>query len=143
MPQKEVASSDAVGVVSFTLLIAIFVRTPPAVATTALGTAMKALPIIALIASIGTLVYGLYQYATATDEADKNEKKRKANLEALKKAEKEQTETIAKESSEFVGLIVQLKATNAGTKERETLIKQINSTYGTTLKNLSDEAYIS
>ena len=36
-------------------------------------------------------------------------------------------------------MIFQLKATNAGTKERETLIKQINSTYGTTLKNLSDE----
>ena len=113
--------------------------TGAAVATTALGTAMKALPIIALIASIGTLVYGIYQYSTASSEADKNEKKRKANLEALNKAEKEQTEAIAKESAEFVGLIYQLKATNTGTKERETLIKQINSTYGTTLKNLQDE----
>ena len=113
--------------------------TGAAVATTALGTAMKALPIIAIVAALGTLAYGLYQYATASGEAEQNEKKRKANLEALNKAEKEQTETIAKESAEFVGLILQLKATNAGTKERETLIKQINSTYGTTLKNLSDE----
>ena len=113
--------------------------TGAAVATTALGTAMKALPIIAIVAALGTLAYGLYQYATASGEAEQNEKKRKANLEALNKAEKEQTETIAKESAEFVGLIFQLKATNAGTKERETLIKQINSTYGTTLKNLSDE----
>ena len=113
--------------------------TGAAVATTALGTAMKALPIIAIVAALGTLAYGLYQYATASGEADKNEKKRKANLEALNKAEKEQTETIAKESAEFVGLIYQLKATNTGTKERQTLIKQINSTYGTTLKNLKDE----
>jgi len=113
--------------------------TSATVATTALGTAMKALPIIALVAGLATLAYGLYQYATASSEADKNEKKRKANLESLKKAEKEQTETIAKESAEYVGLIYQLKATNADSKERETLIKQINATYGTTLKNLSDE----
>jgi len=113
--------------------------TSATVATTALGTAMKALPIIALVAGLATLAYGLYQYATASSEADKNEKRRKANLEALKKAEKEQTETIAKESAEYVGLIYQLKATNADSKERETLIKQINATYGTTLKNLSDE----
>jgi hypothetical protein len=110
-----------------------------AVATTAWGTAMKALPIIAIAAAIGTLVYGIYQYVSASDEADKNEKKRKANLEALKKAQDEQTETIAKESAEYVGLIYQLKATNAGSEERKTLIKDINATYGTTLKNLSDE----
>jgi hypothetical protein len=110
-----------------------------AVATTAWGTAMKALPIIAIAAAIGTLVYGIYQYVSASGEADKNEKKRKANLEALKKAQDEQTETIAKESAEYVGLIYQLKATNAGSEERKTLIKDINATYGTTLKNLSDE----
>jgi hypothetical protein len=113
--------------------------TSATVATTALGTAMKALPIIALVAGLATLAYGLYSYATASSEADKNEKKRKANLDALKKAEKEQTETIAKESAEYVGLIYQLKATNVGSEERKTLIKDINATYGTTLKNLSDE----
>jgi hypothetical protein len=47
------------------------------VATTALGTAMKALPIIAIAAAIGTLVYGLYQYATASEEAAQEEEKRK------------------------------------------------------------------
>jgi len=113
--------------------------TSATVATTALGTAMKALPIIALVAGLATLVYGIYQYVSASDEADKNEKKRKANLEALKKAQDEQTETIAKESAEYVGLIYQLKATNAGSEERKTLIKDINATYGTTFKNLSDE----
>jgi hypothetical protein len=109
------------------------------VATTAWGTAMKALPIIAIVAALGTLVYGLYQYATASDDAAKQEEKRKKNLENLKKQEQEQTQTIAKESAGYILLINQLKATNAGSVEREKLIKQINSTYNTTLKNLSDE----
>jgi hypothetical protein len=113
--------------------------TSATVATTALGTAMKALPIIALVAGLATLVYGIYQYVSASDEADKTEKKRKANLEALKKAQDEQNKTIAKESAEYVSLIYQLKATNAGSEERKKLIKDINATYGTTLKNLSDE----
>jgi hypothetical protein len=109
------------------------------VATTAWGTAMKALPIIAIVAGLGTLVYGLYQYATASSDAAKQEEKRKKNLENLKKQQDEQNKTIAKESAGYVSLIYQLKATNAGSVEREKLIKQINSTYNTTLKNLSDE----
>jgi hypothetical protein len=110
-----------------------------AVATTAWGTAMKALPIIAIAAAIGTLVYGIYQYVSASDDANKEEKKRKKNLEDLKKAQDEQNKTIGKESAGYVLLINQLKATNSGSIEREKLIKQINTTYNTTLKNLSDE----
>lgn len=109
------------------------------VATTAWGTAMKALPIIAIVAALGTLVYGLYEYATASSDAAKQEEKRKKNLENLRKQEEQQNQTIAKESAGYVSLIYQLKATNAGSVEREKLIKQINSTYNTTLKNLSDE----
>ena len=56
--------------------------TGAAVATTALGTAMKALPIIAIVAALATLAYGLYQYATASGEAEKNEKRRVATLKA-------------------------------------------------------------
>lgn len=109
------------------------------VATTAWGTAMKALPIIAIVAALGTLVYGLYEYATASSDAAKQDEKRKKNLENLRKQEEQQNQTIAKESAGYVSLIYQLKATNAGSVEREKLIKQINSTYNTTLKNLSDE----
>jgi len=109
------------------------------VATTALGTAMKALPIIAIVAALATLAYGLYEYTTASSDAAKQEEKRKKNLQNLKKEQEEQTKSIAKESAGYVSLIYQLKATNAGSKERDTLIKQINSTYNTTLKNLSDE----
>jgi hypothetical protein len=110
-----------------------------AVATTALGVAMKALPIIAIVAGLATLTYGLYQYVTGSEEADKQEKKRKKNLEDLKKLQKETTDSVVKESSEFTSLVYQLKATNAGSERRKQLIKDINSEYGTTLQNLSDE----
>jgi|694.fasta_scaffold86308_4 hypothetical protein len=109
------------------------------VATTALGTAMKALPIIAIAAAIGTLVYGLYQYISASDKADKAQKQRQATLKAQREEEQKARETIAGESAEFVLLITRLKQTNKNSKERKDLIKQINGEYGTTLKNLSDE----
>ena len=109
------------------------------VATNGLGKAMKALPIIAIIAGIAALAYGIYSLVSGNEEAEKATKKR---AEAEKRAAEEtkaQTSAIAKESGEFVGLIYQLKATNVNSKERETLMKQINANYGTTLQNLSDE----
>ena len=110
-----------------------------AVSTGLFATALNALPLVAIVTALGLLVAGLISYASASSDAEKNEKKRAATLKAQREEEKKATETIAKESAEYVGLIYQLKATNAGSKERETLIKQINATYGTTLKNLSDE----
>ena len=109
------------------------------VATNALGLAMKALPIIAIVAGLATLTYGLYQYVTGSEEADKQEKKRIENLKRLKEEQKEQIDFISKESTQFVSLISQLKATNAGSERRKELIKDINTQYGTTLKNLTDE----
>ena len=100
---------------------------------------MKALPIIAIAAAIGTLVYGIYQYVSANKDASKEEEKRKKNLEEQKKLEDERTTYMAKESSQFLELIYRLKATNVNSVERSKLIKQINNQYGTTLKNLSDE----
>ena len=109
------------------------------VATTGLGIAMKALPIIAIAAAVGALVYGIYQYNKANDAAAKEEEVRKKNLEDLAKLQKEQVDFVGKEASEFVSLVYQLKNTNAGTKERSKLIKDINKEYGTVFKNLGDE----
>jgi hypothetical protein len=109
------------------------------VATKGLGNAMKALPIVAIIAGIAALAYGIYSLVSGNEEAEKATKKR---AEAEKRAAEEtkaHSEFISKESAQFVGLIYQLKATNENSKERTNLIKQINSQYGTTLKNLSDE----
>jgi len=109
------------------------------VATNGLGKAMKALPIIAIIAGIAALAYGIYSLVSGNEEAEKATKKRE---EAEKRANEETIrarETIAQESAEFVGLIIQLKKTNENSKERNGLIKQINAQYGTTLQNLSSE----
>ena len=116
------------------------------VATNGLSTAMKALPIIAIAAGIAALVYALVQYNKQNSETEKIEKKRaqeqKRFLEEKKRLNEETKkgrEFVAQESSAFVGLINQLRATNAGSKERKDLIKEINKDYGTTLKNLQDE----
>jgi hypothetical protein len=109
------------------------------VATTGLGRSMKALPIIAIVTALASLVYMVYDYVTSSDAASeatkqRAEAERKANEETKKAAE-----FVAKESTQFVGLVMQLKNTNEGSKERSKLINQINSQYGTTLKNLKDE----
>jgi hypothetical protein len=60
--------------------------------------------------------------------------------ERLAKIQKEQIEYVSKESKEMGVLLLRLKATNQGTKERSNLITEINNQYGTTLTNMSDEA---
>ena len=108
-------------------------------ATTGLGRSMKALPIIAIVAALASLVYMVYDYVTSSNAAaeatkQREEAERKANEETKKAAQ-----YVAQESTQFVGLVMQLKNTNEGSKERSKLINQINSQYGTTLKNLKDE----
>jgi hypothetical protein len=110
-----------------------------AVSTGFFATALNALPLIAIVTALGLLVAGLISYASASGDAEKNEKKRIASLKAQREEEEKARKTIAGESAEYVGLISQLKATNEGSKEREDLIKKINTTYGTTLKNIKDE----
>jgi hypothetical protein len=109
------------------------------VATKTLGIAMKALPIFAIIGAVTALVSAFVSYNQKNEEAAKVEKKRAEELKKTNELQKETTKFIAQESSQFVGLILQLKATNKSSKERSDLIKQINGEYGTTLKNLSDE----
>ncbi len=52
---------------------------------------------------------------------------------------KDITEQFGKEKQSAEALFTQLKNTNAGTRERSTLIEKLNSKYGTNLKNLQDE----
>ena len=71
----------------------------------------------------------------STKESEKYAKQQKIIGEQAKK----QSEEVAKESGAFATLISRLKATNQNSKEREELIKKINTQYGTTLKNIKDE----
>jgi len=109
------------------------------VATSGLGKAMKALPIVAIIAGIAALAYGIYSLVTSNTKAEEAIKKREQAEKLANEESKRAREFVAKESVEFVSLIYQLKQTNVNSKERVGLIKQINSEYGTTLKNISDE----
>jgi hypothetical protein len=76
-------------------------------------------------------VYGgkIVEYFTKDNE------QRKKNNELISESSK----FIAKESTEYIGLITSLKNTNQGSKERKDLIEKINSQYSTTLKNIDDE----
>jgi hypothetical protein len=109
------------------------------VATSGLGKAMKGLPLVAIIAGIIALVAAVASYVSSNEEAEKALEKRRAAEKRANEEAKKMRETVAAESSAFVTLIYQLKQTNANSKERQTLMNQINSQYGTTLKNISDE----
>jgi hypothetical protein len=109
----------------------------------AMSTASKAF----LVTGIGLLIAGLATaiaywddiskaIGLATNEQDTYAKQQKR----INEQSKESREAVAKESGAFATLISRLKETNSGSKERDTLIKKINKEYGTTLKNLSDEA---
>jgi hypothetical protein len=108
-------------------------------ATTAFGVALNALPLVAIITALGLLVAGLINYASGADEAKKIEEERKKKLEEEKQAIDGVVESTAKEGTELITLLARLKATNAGSKERNQLLQEINSNYGVGLQNLKDE----
>lgn len=109
------------------------------VATTGLGVAMNLLPLAAIATAIGLVVFGLYQMAQSGNEANEA-------LDETIKLRKEETKVyqplidkMKEEIGGFKTLITQLQQTNKGSAERSELIKQINSQYGTTIKNIQDE----
>jgi hypothetical protein len=114
--------------------------TEAAVAQEGLNASMAMNPIGALVLALTALTAGLIYYFSSADKATSATEKMAKQKKEAEEASKKQSQAVAKESTEFVGLVYQLKATNAGSKERADLIKKINSTYNTTLKNLSDEA---
>jgi len=108
-------------------------------ATSAWAVALNALPLVAIVTAIGLLVAGLIEYASGSDEAAKAEEERKKKLDEQKAAIDGVIDSTSKEGTGLVTLLSRLKATNAGSKERAQLIKEINDNYGVGLKNLQDE----
>jgi len=113
------------------------------IAQRALNAAMNANPILALVGLIATATAALFAFTGETEKSTKKEKEAaKASEERAKAIEDEKNafnDFVSKEASGYIQLADQLKRTNPGSKERLDLINQINSTYGTTLKNLSSE----
>ena len=114
------------------------------VAQRALNAAMNANPVMALVAVLAIGVTALLAFSKSNDDAAKAEEKSRKETEAKTKAIKEQEDAlndyVGKEAAGYLLLSEQLKETNPKSQERLDLITKINSTYGTTLKNLSDEA---
>jgi hypothetical protein len=110
------------------------------VAQEGLNTTMKANPVALIITGVLALVTALSILNSKTSESTKEEEKRRKAYLATIEAQKQSIKTISDESTKFVSLIYQLKQTNENSKQRKDLIKEINTEYGTTLKNISDEA---
>lgn len=92
------------------------------------------------VTGIGLLVTGVGILIANWDTWFGTSKKVEEQQKLIAEQAKEQRQNIAKESGEFATLISRLKNTNQGSKERADLIKKINGQYGTTLKNIKDEA---
>ena len=106
--------------------------------------ALKGIRTGLLLTGIGAFVVVLGTVVAYWDDIKKavggvtEEEKKLADFR--RKHEEERRDFVANESKGFASALSQLKATNAGSKERSRLISEINQKYGTTLKNLSDEA---
>ena len=110
------------------------------VATKGLTASMLLNPYVLVAAAVGALAIALYKLTQATDDEKRAEQARQEVAENNLNLSQQMNSTLAQETSQFRLLTSQLLQTNAGSKERQQLITQINSQYGTTLKNLSDEA---
>ena len=108
--------------------------------------AIKSNPLGLLLGLLATGIALLTDWGDATGEiADSTEQWTLSNeelidsQEAVKNFTAQTAESLAKEDTELKKLFATLKKTNAGSKERNDLIQEINSKYGATLKNISDE----
>ena len=110
-----------------------------ALATTAFNAALKANPVGLIIGGLTALVLLFSDYLFAADDAVEATNELSASQLAVAEVNAKANEQIAKESGELTSLFAALKKTNEGSEERNRLINEINSKYGTTLKNIKDE----
>lgn len=110
-----------------------------ALATTAFNAAIKANPVGLIIGALTAVLLLFSDYIFAADEAVVATEELSLSQKAVAEVGKIANEQIAKETAELNSLFGALKNTNAGSEERNRLIAEINSKYGTTLKNINDE----
>jgi hypothetical protein len=106
----------------------------------AFNTALLANPVMLVVAGVTALAIGLYALYSRQQKVNEAQQRNKEINAARLKAQKEQAEYVSKEGVEFLKLASQLKQTNKDSAERSKLITEINGKYGTTLKNMADEA---
>ena len=108
-------------------------------ATKAFNTALKSNPIGFIIGAITTLLALFSDYIFGVDDAAAETKKLSIEQQAMADFTDQMNQSVAQEQRELDQLFGALKKTNAGSAERSKLINEINSKYGITLKNISDE----
>jgi len=114
---------------------------------TALKTAIASNPFGILI-TVATEIYANWDkiqelftgVKVQTEEMKEAQRAYNAEIEGTAEYTAEMNQYVGEETGAFIGLIEQLKNTTYESAERQKLIDQINSQYGTTLKNIKDEA---
>ena len=112
----------------------------------ALKTAIASNP-LGILVTIATEIYANWDKVqeiftgvkTQTEEMKEAMKEYNAEIEGSAEYTAEMNKYVGEETGAFVGLIEQLKNTTYESAERQKLIDEINSKYGTTLKNIKDE----
>ena len=112
----------------------------------ALKTAIASNP-LGILVTIATEIYANWDKVqeiftgvkTQTEEMKEAMREYNAEIEGTAEYTAEMNKYVGEETGAFVGLIEQLRNTTYESAERQKLIDQINSTYGTTLKNIKDE----
>jgi hypothetical protein len=97
------------------------------------GLSLKSIPFVGIISGITTVVALMWDMGDATEEASEETSELDAAIDEI-------NGRMVTERAELKGLFRDLQNTTAGTKERGDAIDAINKEYGTTLKNIKDEA---
>lgn len=111
-------------------------------ATTTFAGALSAIGIGAIIAGIVLLATKTDALASIFGETSKEAKKLKEDQERLDKIQKDVVDTTSAEVSQYLILTQKLKEGNLTYNEKKAIVDKLNSQYGTTIKNLNDEAAI-
>jgi hypothetical protein len=120
--------------------VSVFKQIAGAVASPMMALNAFVIALTVLGPKIAEWIGGLFEAEGASEKLNKKLEE-SARLKRWDTEEtKRRTDFVGMESAAFVGQLQQLQRTNASSKERSKLISEINAKYGTTLKNLQDEA---
>ena len=103
------------------------------------NTAVAANPVGLILAVLSAAVLAYQAFAESAEEASESQKAQAEAVKELNEITGEYNKKIAVEKAELDRLFNSVKQYTTGSKERQTIINQINEKYGLTLKNLSDE----
>lgn len=110
-----------------------------AAAQQGLNKAVTANPLGLFLGILSTIVLLYQEFADSADKAAEATSKQKENLDELNQISSDYQKNLALEKGELDRLFNAVKQYNTGSKERQTIINEINKKYGTTLQNLDDE----